>query len=172
VSEEIKAKPMKPTPVKESKESTPKALKERNETIYKPPIMSKALVPVEPQTSAETLDRMNSIKAQIEAFHKLKNECLEDLEDGLDEMESQLDEEGERVLQLPEDSEERTNEAVELIQQNTEDEILDEEGNPMWQQFVRTDYMQIDVPENPKLKAIMGKDKEQYQKIQKEWKKI
>ena len=42
----------------------------------------------------------------------------------------------------------------------------------MWQQFVRTDYMEIDVPENPKLKAIMGKDKEHYQKIQKEWKKI
>ena len=63
VSEEIKPKPMKPSPVKESKEQTPKALKEKNETmnIYKPPIMSKALVPVEPRTSEEMLDSMNSI---------------------------------------------------------------------------------------------------------------
>ncbi len=128
---------------------------------------SQALVPV-------TNSDLENIQKRIEAFHKLKNECMDDLESCMDEIESQCGEDGEKLVQFPTDFEEMAMEAAEEQRQNAEDEILDEDGNPMWKNFVRTDYLEQEMPENSKLKAIMGKpeEKEKHQKIQKEWAKI
>lgn len=126
---------------------------------------------------------MAIIEQQIAEFHKLKNECVEDMEDFMDEIENKRGEDGSKLIQIPEDFDEVVslhNEEMTLAQEanfeeDSIDDPLDEDGNPMWQKFVRVDYYQQNSePTNPKLKAIMAdpKQKKEYQKIQRELQKI
>ena len=75
------------------------------------------------------------IEKQIEAFHKVKAEAMGELEDCMDELESVCDEEGSKLLPLPADFDERVEVQVDQIRMNQEDEvedILDENGKPLW----------------------------------------
>jgi hypothetical protein len=55
---------------------------------------------------------LSRIQRQIEDFHRLKDECLGDLESCMDELESQVGDDGELVVRLPEDFEAQVIDAV------------------------------------------------------------
>jgi len=72
--------------------------------IYKPPAIGSAKVGyVETNTSEESLAVINNIEQRIAEFHKMKESALADCESAFDDLQSVRGEDGEKLLELPED---------------------------------------------------------------------
>ena len=94
-------------PAKPLKEVQTQNQQRPKSSIYKPPMPGPKAEEPKESTALERIQR------QIEDFHKLKDECLDDLESCMDELESHVGEDGERVIRLPEDFDAQVMEAAE-----------------------------------------------------------
>ena len=91
--------------------------------------------PPVPSTRAVAIPDSNNsaLLKQIEDFHKLKNEIEDDLQSCLDEIESAHNDEGEWIVNLPDNFDEVVEMAVEEERnKQEEEEYYDEDGNPFW----------------------------------------
>lgn len=110
---------------------------------------------------SETVEGIeSSIARQIELFHKIKNECLDDCSDFMKEFESKTDEEGNKLISIPEDFDDIVDIAVDEQEEamaigNGQEELLDENGKPFWMRYFKADYLGESNPEyqNMLLKA-------------------
>ena len=83
-------------------------------SIYKPA----AIGYVETKTSEESMSVINDIEKRIAEFHKMKESALADCESAFEELQSVRGEDGEKLLELPENFlEEATFKAEEVRQQ-------------------------------------------------------
>lgn len=170
-SSAVKAKPL---PIKASS------------NIYKPPAIGGPKVGyVETNTSEESMTVINNIEQRIAEFHKMKESALADCESAFDELQSVRGEDGEKLLELPDDFLEDAEFQAEEVRQQEEEFLaiqdepgfdqLDEEGKRLVLKFANPDLAPPDeLPMHEKLQGIMGneKQKEKSEKVQRELEKI
>lgn len=126
-------------------------------SLYKPPL-TKAISD-KPHEEPENIESIEErIKRQLEEFHRFKNMALEDCEEFLDDIESRCDDEGNKLVQIPEDFDDIVDIAVDEQSQAQQDgeEILDEDGKPFWMKYFKADYLGESDPTYQKLLAKQG----------------
>ena len=162
MKEKLDEKRMNESIYSERSDTSMKAITYNNSSrsnIYKPPMPYKPLsesknepikaIHASPprEEQPDTVESIESkIAKQIELFHKVKNECLNDCSDFMDEFEHRTDEDGNKLINIPEDFDDIVDIAVDEQEQVqaqaiTNDEVLDENGKPFWMRYFKADYL-------------------------------
>lgn len=130
------------------------------------------------QNEPETFDSIRArIAKQMEIFHKVKNECLENCSDFMDDFESKvIDDKNKQnkkaFISIPEDFDDIVDIAVDELEERqaigNEEEVLDEDGKPFWMRYFKADYLGETDPNYQKLLINAGIDSAEEQKVSSE----
>ena len=87
---------------------------------------------------------------------KQNNEALADCSDFLDDIESRVDDDGNKIVKIPEDFDDIVEIAVDEQTEAIEngEEMLDEDGKPFWMRYFKADYLG---ESDPKYKNLLLK---------------
>ncbi|CAI2376509.1 unnamed protein product [Moneuplotes crassus] len=114
--------------------------------LYKPPVPSKKDKTQEPSTEENDGEGIDDIRAriakQLEGFHKQKQLALADCEEFFDDIESKCDDEGNKLVNIPEEFDDIVDIAVEEQQMANEEGVeLNDKEKPFWMNYFKADYL-------------------------------